>query len=87
MSCKLAYSVEEAAELLSVSRAHLYRLLDTGKLESIRIGRSRRITHGQLTAFISTLEAQHPLNLLRERCEDGAELRLGRGSKHGKPGR
>lgn len=53
---KLAYTVEEAAELLSLSRAHLYRLLELGEIGSVNIGRSRRITTGQLTDFIKRLE-------------------------------
>jgi excisionase family DNA binding protein len=55
---KYAYRVEEAAELLSLSRAHVYRLLEVGLLGSITIGRSRRITAGQLTQFIQKLETQ-----------------------------
>lgn len=54
---KLAYRVEEAADLLSVSRAQIYRLLDAGELTSISIGRSRRITRAQLDAFIRLKEA------------------------------
>lgn len=53
---KLAYTVEEAAELLSLSRAQLYRLLDLEDLSSIKIGKSRRITYVQLEAFIKKLE-------------------------------
>ena len=53
---KLAYTVEEAAELLSVSRAHVYRLLDLQELASIYLGRSRRITVSQLAAFIKRSE-------------------------------
>lgn len=56
ITTKLAYTVEEAAELLSLSRAHVYRLLDVGELRSISIGRSRRVTAGQLHAFIEGLE-------------------------------
>lgn len=63
---KLAYSVEEAAELLSLSRAHVYRLLDVQELGSITIGRSRRITASQLEEFIRRLEnSQHRLQLWR----------------------
>ncbi|MCC7434211.1 MAG: helix-turn-helix domain-containing protein [Methanoregulaceae archaeon] len=54
---KLAYSVEEAAELLSLSRAHVYRLLDLQELGSVTVGRSRRITASQLEDFIRRLEA------------------------------
>jgi excisionase family DNA binding protein len=53
---KLAYTVEETAELLSLSRAHIYRLLDQKELNSIQIGRSRRITHSQLQEFFRSLE-------------------------------
>jgi excisionase family DNA binding protein len=56
ISTKLAYTVEEAAELLSLSRAHVYRLLDVRELGSVTIGRSRRITHSQLLAFVRALE-------------------------------
>lgn len=56
-SSKLAYSIDEASGLISVSRAHLYRLLDSGEMKSIHIGRSRRITHGQLKEFLGKREA------------------------------
>lgn len=55
---KLAYTVEEAAELLSVSRAHLYRLIDLQEIGSVTIGRSRRITAKQLATFLESLEIQ-----------------------------
>ncbi len=60
---KLAYTVEEAADLLSLSRAHMYRLMDIGQIGSISIGRSRRITLKQLQAFIEAAEgrANQPL--------------------------
>lgn len=58
---KLAYTVEEAAELLSLSRAHVYRLLDLGQLGSISIGRSRRITSAQLSDFLKGLEQRSGL--------------------------
>ena len=54
---KLAYTVEEAAQLLSISRAQIYRLIDSRQLNSITVGRSRRITQGQLDAFVAQLEA------------------------------
>ncbi len=53
---KMAYTVQEAAELLSVSRAHLYRLIDLGQVGTIRVGRCRRVTAGQLEAFVRRRE-------------------------------
>ena len=55
-SPKLAYSIEEVGVLLSLSRAHLYRLMEMGELKSIQIGRSRRITRGQLETFLTKME-------------------------------
>lgn len=55
---KLAYTVGEAAGLLSLSRAKLYRLIDTCEIGSVVIGRSRRITHSQLVKFLDGLEAR-----------------------------
>ena len=59
---KLAYTVEEVSDLISISRAQLYRLIDIGELSTIKIGRSRRITLDQLQAFLRCLEGQggHP---------------------------
>jgi excisionase family DNA binding protein len=64
---KLAYTVEEAAELLSLSRAHVYRLIELQELGSIKVGRNRRVTARQLQELIQKLEARsgvHPLDEL-----------------------
>jgi excisionase family DNA binding protein len=53
---KAAYTVKEASKLLSLSRAFMYRLIDTGEIETIKIGRSRRITSKQLDAFLVAQE-------------------------------
>lgn len=53
---KLAYTVEEAAELLSLSRAQVYRLIETETLPTVTVGRARRITYAQLDAFVLRLE-------------------------------
>lgn len=55
-AAKLAYTIEEAAELLSLSRAQIYRMIDVGDLPSIKIGRSRRVTADQLAVFIRQAE-------------------------------
>jgi excisionase family DNA binding protein len=54
---KLAYTVEEAGELLSLSRAQVYRLIDSCELESVKIGKCRRITADQLARF--TIRVEH----------------------------
>lgn len=50
---KIAYTVEEAAELLSISRAQTYRLIETGELGSFKIGKCRRVSAEQLVEFVA----------------------------------
>ena len=52
-----AYTVEQVAEMLHISRDKVYYLLRTRQLRSIKIGKSRRITDAHLAAFVATLEA------------------------------
>src|SRR5262249_16026723 len=53
---KLLFKVEEAAQLLSLSRKTLYDLMHRGELASLKIGGSRRIPLTALHAFIARLE-------------------------------
>jgi len=53
----LLYTVAEAAELLSISRAKLYTLIGSGEIESVKMGGSRRIPHEALEAFVDELKA------------------------------
>ena len=54
----MAYCIEEASDLLSLSRAQVYRLIDLGELGTIKIGKARRITSAQLNAFLTAYEQQ-----------------------------
>ena len=51
-----AYTVEQVAKMLNISRDKVYYLLRTRQLRSIKIGKSRRITDQQLADFIASLE-------------------------------
>jgi excisionase family DNA binding protein len=51
-----AYTVEQVAKMLNISRDKVYYLLRTRQLRSIKIGKSRRITDVHLAAFIASLE-------------------------------
>ncbi len=55
-SKRLAYTPVEAAQLLSISRGKLYELLKSGAIASVKAGRSRRIRHEALVAYLDTLE-------------------------------
>jgi excisionase family DNA binding protein len=51
-----AYTVEQVAKMLHISRDKVYCLLRTRQLRSIKIGKSRRITNQHLAEFIASLE-------------------------------
>lgn len=55
---KLAYTVKEVAAMLSLSRSHLYELIHARKIETIKIGRARRITKRQLDDYVREQESQ-----------------------------
>ncbi|WP_131787999.1 helix-turn-helix domain-containing protein [Protofrankia symbiont of Coriaria ruscifolia] len=52
---KLLLTTTEAAELLGVSRTTVYELLNTEQIESVRIGRARRIPRTALVAYVDRL--------------------------------
>ena len=51
-----AYTAEQVAKILQVSRSKVYCLLRTGQLGSIKIGKLRRITNQHLAKFVASLE-------------------------------
>ena len=62
--CRLLFTLEEAESILSISRSQLYRLVMQGDLETITLGRSRRISLGQLEAFVQRLENSEGLAVI-----------------------
>lgn len=55
---KLLYRPAEAAETLGISRARLYQYIASGELGSVKLGASRRVPAGDLTAFVERLCSQ-----------------------------
>ncbi len=51
-------SVEAAATQLSIGRTTMYALLKTGAIESVRVGRLRRVPAEALTAYTTRLIAE-----------------------------
>jgi excisionase family DNA binding protein len=51
---RLAYSPDEAAELLGISRELVHDLLRTGQLRSVKAGRRRLIAKHHLEAFLAS---------------------------------
>lgn len=52
---KLLLTPEEAAEVLAVGRSTIYELMGSGRLESVRIGTSRRVRVQALDEFVERL--------------------------------
>ena len=48
-------SIQEAEEVLGVGRSTVYKLLDNGRLRSVKIGSARRIWTRDLEAFMASL--------------------------------
>ena len=52
----MAYRPEAAARTIGISRSALYLELASGRLRSVKIGRSRVITRAAITEFLAELE-------------------------------
>ena len=50
---RLLFRVEEAAEIVGLSRSKTYELVLCGEIPSIKVGRSRRISRVQLEQWIA----------------------------------
>ena len=55
---KLLYREAEAREVLGIGRTTLFNLLRRGELESVLIGRSRRIPAVSVGAYVERLRAE-----------------------------
>ncbi len=55
---QLLLTPSEAAKALSISRSKLYELIDQGRLSTVRIDTSRRVSTQTLVEFIEHLHKQ-----------------------------
>ena len=55
---RLLLRPEQAAEALSLGRTTIYELLRTGELESVLVGRSRRVPVAALNDFVELRRAE-----------------------------
>jgi excisionase family DNA binding protein len=62
MAERLAYSPDEAAELLGISRELVHDLLRTGQLGSVKAGRRRLIGKHHLEEFLARDSESEPRN-------------------------
>jgi excisionase family DNA binding protein len=54
-SDRMLLTVEEAAERLGIGRSTMYQLIAAGKIDTIRVGRLRRIEPNALARYIAGL--------------------------------
>jgi excisionase family DNA binding protein len=52
---ELLLTVEEAARRLRIGRTLVYQLISSGKLESVKVGRLRRVPAECLPEYVATL--------------------------------
>lgn len=55
---KMLYRVPEAVEALGIPRSRLYDLMADGRIESVKVGKSRLIPHEALEAFVAELRRE-----------------------------
>lgn len=55
---QILYSVEEAAGLLGIGRTFMFHLLATGEIDSLKIGRRRKIPRDAIDGYIERLRTQ-----------------------------
>ena len=53
----ILFTATQVAKIMGISRSQVYVLLNKRSLGSVHIGRSRRITRGQVDEFIANLTA------------------------------
>jgi excisionase family DNA binding protein len=63
MEEKMLLKVKDVAGALSLGRSQVYKLIATGELRSITIGRSRRIPRQAVAEFLASLESASALAL------------------------
>jgi len=57
----LAYSVDDAAQVIGLSRSKIYELFDTGELQPVKVGRRTLIERGELERFLVAHRRPDPL--------------------------
>jgi len=55
---RLLLTVEEAAERIGICRSSMFKLIRQGKVESVKVGRLRRVTPAAVEDFVRRLSAR-----------------------------
>jgi excisionase family DNA binding protein len=54
----LLLTVEEAAQLIGICRSNMFKLIRRGDIQSVKVGRLRRVTPSALEDFVRRLSAE-----------------------------
>jgi excisionase family DNA binding protein len=76
LSAEDEIGTQEAADMLNVSRPHLVKLLDSGVIDSRKVGVQRRVSVGDVVAYKETQKAARRRALI-ELAAEGQRLNLG----------
>ena len=57
-SPRLLLTVEEAAERIGICRSNMFKLIRRGEIQSVKVGRLRRVTPDALEDFVRRLSAE-----------------------------
>ncbi len=57
---KMLLTVDETADALGIGRTHLFKILASGEIGSVKVGRLRRIPATELERYIASLLPQDP---------------------------
>lgn len=52
---RVLYRVDEAAELLSVSKSRVYELIRSGQIRTVKVGKSHRVPARSLDEYVARL--------------------------------
>jgi excisionase family DNA binding protein len=55
---RLLLTVEEAAERIGICRSNMFKLIRRGEVQSVKVGRLRRVTPDALEDFVRRLSAE-----------------------------
>ena len=54
----ILYSVEEVADILHIGRSTVFNLIKQGKIQSIKLGRSRRVPIDAMQTYVDELVSE-----------------------------
>lgn len=58
----MLFTVEQVAQILGIGRSTVFKLIKQNQIESIRLGRSRRIPVDAMQSYVDNLRAERAIN-------------------------